>query len=161
MSDVSNNGEKIYIHFAKKIIDQHGFVYKSDVLKLIKVNTQVRISFSITESEIETWSFDSPYVKIISINKDSCLGQIMDINRQITNMYPLNVGDKIWFKKDNIIEIPIGSHTNEITYQNSEDGKFRKFLTKERVMCTGPLYCIESESDESDSENGYSASDSD
>jgi hypothetical protein len=159
---MSNYDEKIRLHIAKKIIDNHGFIYNPEILKLINVDSLVRISYYLNVSNPETWSFDAPYVRIIRTTKKNLLGEICDIGRQITNMYPLNIGDKIWFDKTNIIEIPIKHSPLDIQYQNVDNNtKFIKFVTTNKVPCTGPLYCIESDSEDESDSDSVSESESD
>ena len=142
----------IEFHEAKIIVDSRCFVYKTQVLNKLEVNDTVRISFTL-ESPLDTWAHDTPFVKILQINPDTnILGEIMNINRQETDKYPLNVGEKIWFKKNNIIEIV----ANRPILKN--------LLTSEKVVCTGPLFTIvydDSDESDSESESDENASDSD
>jgi hypothetical protein len=150
----SEKEERIYLHNAKLITDNKGYIYNPDVLTLVNIGHIVRISFEVDFIQIKIWSHDSPYVKVLLKNTDgSILGEIENINRLETGNYPLSVGERIWFRKENIIEIP------------SDNNLYNTYLTKDKVTATGPLYTIESDI-ESDSEtesdsNSYSCSDSD
>ena len=137
------SNEKIYIHTAKITTDDHGYIYNPKILKYITVDHIVRISFEVVFNQIEYWNHDAPYVKIVMQSTDGLLGEVQNINRiPNTNNYPLAIGERIWFKLNNIIEIP-GEYNND---------KFVKYLTKKYVMTTGPLYTIESDDSSSDSD---------
>lgn len=154
-SNITTNSESdeqiITLHVAKCIINEHCFIFKDEVINHIDIGNIVRISFTVA-TDLDVWSHDSPYVKILSIEKDEVLGIIIDLNRQVTNKYPLNVGDEIWFKKENII-----------TLQSSNSSSINNLLTKERVLASGPLYTVESddESDDDDESEYSTASESD
>jgi hypothetical protein len=134
---VEENNDKIFMHTAKITTDKNGYIYKPKVLNSIGVGHVVRLSFEVDFEEIVYWTHDAPYVKILMTNKDGYMvGEIQNINRVAgTNKYPLMVGDRIWFKLENIIEIPSNLYGND-------DG-FTKFITKDFVRATGPLYTIE------------------
>jgi hypothetical protein len=140
------------LHKAKCITDDRGYIYNPEVLNKLNVNDIVRISFILDTDREDIWCHDSPYVKIHLIDDiNNVMGEIVNIDRQQTNMYPLNVGEKIWFVKNNIIEIP--ANTQE----------FKSFLTSDHVQCTGPLYTVlynEDEEDESSSDEYSTTSDS-
>lgn len=145
-----NNESKIYLHIAKRIINQDAYIYKPDALELINTNHIVRISYELTCDEENMWRHDAPYVKISIITNNEILGEVQNINRIADNRYPLNIGDKIWFKHENIIEI------------FSESSSFKRMLTKEKVATTGPLYTVQSDSEDdsgSDSENSIEEDD--
>lgn len=148
----SEKDERINLHNAKLITDKKGYIYMPHVLDLIDIDSIVRISFEVDFTQIKLWSHDSPYVKVLEKHDDgSILGEIENVNRLETNNYPLSVGERIWFRKENIIEIPI-------------ENKYNTFLTQNRVAATGPLYTIESDIEsemESDSDSCSSYSDSD
>lgn len=128
--------EKIFLHTAKITINKDAFIFKPEIINLVKVGNVVRISFEV-ECELPVWNHDSPYVKIIKVDGEALLGEIQDINRiSRTNKYPLNIGDQIWFKKNNIIEVPIELNSNT---------QFKGLLTSDRVTANGPLYTIESD----------------
>lgn len=150
----SEKDDKIYLHFAKCIINEDAYIYNNDVLNVIDVDSIVRISYVVDYSPIESWNHDAPFLKIVKKNDSEFLGIILDKNRiKNTNKYLLNIGEKVWLHKDNIIEI--------LTDVRSE-----RFLTSDKVQCTGPLFTIESDSDSdsdsnSDSSECSSVSDSD
>jgi len=141
------------LHTAKCITDDRGYIYKPEVLNKLNINDIVRISFTLDTERDDIWCHDAPYVKIIIIDDiNNIMGEIINIGRQQTNMYPLNVGEKIWFVNNNIIGIP--ANTQE----------FKNLLTSDHVQCTGPLYTViydENSSDDDSSSDEYStASDS-
>ena len=146
VSSEGENEDLVNLHTAKIVIDNFCRIYKPEVVDILKSGHIVRISFTV-ESEM-FWTHDAPYVKILSINKDYILGEIADIHRQVSNMYPLNIGDRIMFNKDNIIEIPR-------TLQDDEKNSrvFTKFLTDQTVQCTGPLFTVESDEESSSSDD--------
>lgn len=148
MNEFTN--DKIQLHKAKHVIDHMCRIFDPSVLNLIKLNNVVRISFTI-DSDSDKWTHDSPFVKVLHIKNDELYGEILDINKQITDKYPLNVGEKIWFKKENIIEI---GNLNQVTFDN--------ILTNERVLASGPLFTVLSEDSDSepDSESCESSSNS-
>jgi hypothetical protein len=146
----------IHLHIAKRILNEHCFIFKPEVLNIVNNNNIVRISFTIDTDE-DIWTHDSPYVKIIQKKGEHLLGEILDIDRQESDLYPLRVGENIWFKKENIIEI-----INE-PGDKSFNKKFNNFLTEEKVQCTGPIFAIAHEyhsSSESDSEDDPNPSES-
>lgn len=142
----------IELHTAKCIIDDRGYIYKPEVLNKLDINDIVRISFILDTEREDIWCHDSPHVKIHLIDDiNNVMGEIVNIDRQQTNMYPLNVGEKIWFTKSNIIGI----------LANTQE--FKNLLTSEHVQCTGPLYTVvyDEESEDGSSSDEYStASDS-
>lgn len=145
------------LHEAEMIIDKKCYIYKPEVVNIFKVGDIVRISFIVKPSNtLDYWRHDSPFVSIIDIveNEDEeseyhLLGKILDINRQSTNKYPLNIGDNIWFNKQNIIEI------HSVFGENSS-AELNEYKTQSRVLCSGPLYTIKNslmvDSDEEESE---------
>jgi hypothetical protein len=139
---------KIHLHSAKCVVNEHAYIYKPEVLHSIDIDSIVRISYIADCIPFSSWSHDAPFVRIIKKDNLDFLGKIIDFNRlKDTNKYLLNVGEKIWFNTDNIIEI-------------ISEPKFQNFLTKNKLQCTGPLFTVESESDSDNS--GYSSvSDSD
>jgi hypothetical protein len=145
--DSEIHDDKLHLHKAKCICDNRGYVYNHGVLNTIYLNSVVRISFSIEVSENTlTWSHDAPYVKIIGEELGELLGTVLDINhKNNTNRYPLMPGEIIWFKKENIIEIPLG--------YTDFDKEIKGFLTAEKLPCTGPLFTTIEEFD-SGSESG-------
>lgn len=156
---MDEDDERIVIHSAKCVLDGNCFIYKQTVLNLVKIGTIARISYSLTE-DTELWSHDSPYVKIIQLStkKDEYLCEIVNINRIVSNSYPLNIGERLWISKQNIIEIPIDYQPNRTD--------FEKYISDKKVLCSGPLYCIDisdydTDSSDSDAEDFSSASDSD
>lgn len=158
-SDSDNEGRHkgLTLHVAKCIIDSHCYVYRSQVLNLIKEGTEVRISFT-TNSNQDMWTHDSPFVEILEISPNGdILGEIIHINRQETDMYPLDVGEKIWFNKKNIIEIPIDYKPNKKEVKKWNE--FKKMLTNRKLLCTGPLFTIEQEYSDSDRDSNSDASD--
>ena len=142
------------LHKAKCIIDNRGYIYNPEILNKLNINDIVRISFTLDTEREDTWCHDSPYVKINLIDdNENIMGEIVNIDRQQTNMYPLNIGEKIWFVKNNIIEIPANKQ------------EFKSLLTSDRVQCTGPLYTViydenSSDSDDSSSDEYSTTSDS-
>lgn len=153
MTDSESEDENITLHTAKCIIDNTTYVYFPKVTNMIKQGLIVRISFECKTNIF--WNHDAPFVNIIEIDRDSnILGEVLNIRRiENTNSYPLAIGDRIWFKKENIIEIP----------NFEEDPEFNKMLTIDRVQCTGPLYTVKNDdSSDDESEESYSSvSDSD
>ena len=148
---VSEDKERLYLHFAKIITDKRGYIYMPAVLDLVDINHIVRISFEVDFVHIKLWSHDSPYIRIIDKNEDgSMLGEIVDVNRIETCNYPLAIGERIWIRKENIIEIPD-------LYNNYE---FSNLLTENKVVATGPLYTVESDSDNESDSDSISAADS-
>ncbi|MGL5935628.1 MAG: hypothetical protein ACRCZI_08385 [Cetobacterium sp.] len=144
--DESDDDQNLDIHEAKYITDQNGYVYDEKVLKLLKVDDVVRISY---KAHVDyKWSHDSPYLKIIKISKDEVLGEILDIKRYVSDMYPINIGDSIWFSKENIIEIPLNRPPNNIRIN-----QFMKHITETKLMCTGPLCTIYESYSDSDSDS--------
>lgn len=135
-NSVQETQDKIYLHVAKVITDKNGFIYNSRVLDQIAIGNVVRLSFEVDCEDLDYWTHDAPYVKIIMKNMDEYMvGDVQNINRIAnTNSYPLMVGERIWFKLENIIEIPSD------LYGNTAD--FDKFITEDYVPATGPLYTI-------------------
>lgn len=135
-------GNILELYTAKCIIDNRCYIYKPEVLNYLAINDIVRISFTLDTEREDIWCHDSPYVKIIIIDStNNIMGEVINIDRQETNMYPINIGEKIWFSKSNIIEIP--ANKNEFKY----------LLTSDHVQCTGPLYTVIYNEDESGTES--------
>ena len=148
MSD-QDQEQILTLHKAKYIIDNSCFIYKKEVLDHLAIGMTVRISLVI-DTDLNLWSHDSPYVNILYIKGNEVLGQIADKNRQSTYKYPLSIGENIWFKKVNIIEVldPMS--------------ELKRLLTIDRVEATGPLFTIEYddfESNSSDSSENLNDSD--
>lgn len=150
MSETSETDKKIYLHVAKLITNKSGYIYNNSVLQQLQINDIVRISYEIDFEQIAYWNHDSPYVKIINIVNDKVLGEIQDINRiGNTNNYPLNIGERVWFKLNNIIELLTTAE------------RFNTHITTVHVEVTGPLYTIQSDdsstNNESDNESDYTS----
>ncbi len=155
-----DSSPKIKLHKAKKISDYYGTIYTNEVLDEIDVGDIVRISLVVEDHYLDdTWTHDSPYVLIIkkemlSIDNDNdddneiFIGEIHSDKRQLTDKYPISLGERVMFSKDNIIEIP------ENLQSSNEKSRFSKYLTEEKITITGPLYTIQyeySSEDETDS----------
>lgn len=163
-SDDELNNKTLSLRTAKCIIDSNCYIYKPQVLNLLKVGDEVRISFTV-ETDEDCWTHDNPYVEIVEIDNENVLGEILDINRQETDMYPLDIGEKIWFRKNNIIEVPINHKPSrgEVKKWN----EIKSMLTNKKVSCTGPLFTViypdsdDEKSEESIDENNTESSVSD
>jgi hypothetical protein len=156
--------DDILLHTAKITIDWNGAIYDNKILEEVATDMIVRVSLFVSSRSQKDWIYDndSPYVKILQIKDEYMLGCILPINRKDDDYkYPIRTGDKIWFKKENIIEVP--SDRNE-----QYSGKFCKHITDKYVTITGPLYTVvyvddlefESETD-SDTNDDYSPSGTD
>ncbi len=138
--DIIYENNKLHIHTAKQIINENTYIYKPEILSDLYINDIIRISYITYYNNLTSWNHDAPFLKIIAVEGDNFLGEIMDINRiKNTNKYILNIGEKIWFHKSNVIEV-----------QTTEKNKC--YLTNEKVLCTGPLLTIEEEESSSDSD---------
>jgi hypothetical protein len=147
MNILEGEKEKILkLYTAIKTIDRCGRVYDPKVLDVVDVGNVVRIYFTVDNPN--TWGHDAPFVKVIDKEGDELLCEVEDINRKETDQYPLEIYEKIWIRREHIIEIPIeGENKPEV---------FRQFLTKSKVTATGPLYTVDYQSDDSDTDSGYS-----
>jgi hypothetical protein len=130
--------EKITLHKAKLTTDSNGYIFNSAVLQELSTGSVVRIFFTLDSPPLNLWSHDAPYVSIIEMNEKMCLGEILDLDKiDECNKYPLSCGERIWFDRDCIIEIPLKQQSK------NKEKKMKTFLTKNRVTATGPLYTIE------------------
>jgi hypothetical protein len=152
---IEQDDENICIHIAKHVIDDNCIIYDPKVINMVRIDDVVRISFELTKDNDYYWNHDAPFAKIVKIHKDSILGEVQDINRMITNKYPIKVGDRVWFTRDNIIEIPQRYQANQA------NNIYKKYLTESVVQCTGPLFTIEDSDSDSDSSNGEDNSNDD
>jgi hypothetical protein len=162
-----NKNKDIKLHKSKLITDWNGMIFHPDVVETIDIDYMVRISMYVSiHSRFSDWDItsDSPYVKVVEIregkdpNDDLLLGQVQSIYRkELDDKYPVRTGDRITFKRENIIEIPI-------SFQEERHKKpLEKFLNKEKLFVdiTGPLYTIHSDvetEDEYDSDGSGSYS---
>jgi len=154
--DANYEDEMLTIHIAKHIITQNCRIYKPDVLSFITIGDIVRISIQLEDNY--RWTHDSPYVKIIELEDNNILGEVYDLNRQLVNLYPINIGDRIWFGTENIIEIPcdyLANKENLVRISN-----VYKCITNKVVRCNGPLFTIANKED-SDSDDDDNDEDSD
>jgi hypothetical protein len=138
---------------AIRIVNEKGRVLKKDILKTIKVNQIVRISMHISKKSPYDCRLlrDSPYVKIIEINKQNILGQILDEMRTLPdNYYPLRSKEHIWFKSNNIIE-----------FMDLPEDLEKKYGTNDFIPYTGPLETIDSDCESSDYHESEDSSASD
>lgn len=143
---IEEEEEPMTIHTAHTIINNDTYIYDENVLKIVSKDDIVRIYMTTTNDD--TWKHDSPYLKVLDKKNNSLLCFVLDINRKNTNMYPLDAGERIWIKLENIIEIPLDLQPNPEVY--------KPFLTDKTVNVTGPLYTIvypDFESDSSDSDD--------
>jgi len=197
---------EINILNAKYITDENGYIYNKEVLDILSVGDIVRIFYKLENYEDENlWTHDASYIKIINIvykntNEENIetneikniednindenieiLGEILDIRKNILcNKYPLDIGERIWFKRNNIIEIPIEyqnksdipNKTNKLDKLNKSNKPnksknikkkvsnaelFNFYLNKSlKLPVTGPLYTtIYDEFDTETDENDY------
>lgn len=140
---------------AIRVIDRKAYIYDEAVRSEITLGDSVRIAFEIDEDHPMAkyvWCFDAPYLQIEeevmdSNNQSVFLGVILDYKREETNKYPLTISEKVWFTRQQVIEIPLSLQ------KKSRVSIFEKFLTKKRVTVTGPLYTIKNDTEYSDSES--------
>jgi hypothetical protein len=134
----------LLLHEAERIIDDECSVLKKEALYDIQEGSTVRISIFFDEEPNEDlWTHDAPYVKILKIKGNDLLGEVLEKNKRFgyNHKYPLPIGEKVWFKRSNIIEI---------------SGVIKpEFITTERVLISGPLYTVVHQ------EHSYSDSESD
>ncbi len=131
--------EKITIHKARLVTDSNGYIFNPLVLKEIIVGSIVRIFFTLDSPPLNLWSHDAPYVSIVEVKEDTCLGEILDLEKiDECNRYPLSCGERIWFNKNCIIEIPLKQQSK------NKEKKMKQLLTDDFVTATGPLYTVES-----------------
>jgi hypothetical protein len=157
----------IKLHQAKIVSAWNGLIFNPEAVQLVKQDYIVRISLYISKtSRFNDWiyDFDSPYIKIVEIinNEDGeelLLGEVQKQYRTDDDFkYPVRTGDRIWFKREHIIEIPIEWQSDD------EKLLLNPLLTKKYISVTGPLYTISDagiSSDEEDSNSNTSDSDSD
>lgn len=130
---------------AVRIVNEKGCILRKDILNTaLRADRVVRISMHISKNSPYDCrlSTDSPYVRISEIKGTDLLGEILAEYRALPeHYYPLRTGERIWFAKSNIIEIP----------KLSAD-ELQKYATKEYVAYTGPLETID-HSDESDTDS--------
>ncbi len=151
--DITQLNSKITIHKAKLITDSCGYIFDSLVLRELAIGSVVRIFFTLNSPHLNLWSHDAPYVSIMDIKEQMCLGEILDLEKiDECNRYPLACGERIWFNRDCIIEIPLKQQSK------NKEKKMKTLLTKQYVTVTGPLYTIEHietlYNSDSDSSNG-------
>lgn len=145
----SNNDIKF--HQAKHTVDQHGQVFKIDVLNKIEPESLVRISMYVSKRSrfygTHKLTFDSPYLRIVEIRGRKILGEVLDKFRYLAgDHYPLKTGSHVWFDRSKIIEIWC-------------DGYFSKYKTNKYITYTGPFETIEDYESSSDDESESDASD--
>lgn len=162
--DYSNNmdsdveEDKLCLHEAKFVTDDTGRIYDMMVLDTLEVDYIVRISFT-ADSDLTDWTHDSPYVQIKELFPDGRVrGIIYNYNRQLTNKYPLNIGESIWFDVKNIIEIPL--NIDNYNYERNKKEQLRFYLTDKILPCTGPLFTVLESDSESDSDSDNESDDS-
>ncbi len=153
----AHSQEKIKLHKAKIIINSNGYIFKPEVLNELVLESVVRIFFTLKSPPLHLWSHDAPYVSIVEIKQDEILGEVLDLEKIDCNRYPLACGERIWFNKNNIIEIPLKQQSK------NKEKKMKTYITDKRVTATGPLYTIEDiddiselDSDSDESVNSYS-----
>jgi hypothetical protein len=142
--------EHIKLHKAKCITDWNARIYNSKVLNMINLGHIVRISMYISKySKYDIYyERDAPYVEICEKNKKEFLGKILDIYRtDRDDKYPMRVGERIWFNRENIIEIPIKFQTS-----TRDNQSFEKYLTDDYMPFSGAIHTADLDNESTDEE---------
>ena len=148
----------IKLDVALRVVNDKGCILQKNILNCIKPDRIVRISMHVSRNSPYDCrqTSDSPYVKVLEIKEANMLGEILSEYRTLPDShYPLLSRERVWFCRNNIIEVPTLTAEEE-----------QKYCTKEYVAYTGPLETIdldiESETDsESDPDSDSSESDAD
>lgn len=152
--------EHVRLSRATNVVDWNGVYYDKEVLRLVDIGYEVRVHVYVSDdSDLEGWDYesDSPYLVICDRIGSDFLGEVQRRYRYEDDFrYPIRAGERIWFRAENIIEIPRKFQPQE------EAEKLKPFLQREFVPITGPLYLVAYNDSDSESDSGScSNSDSD
>lgn len=140
--------EELRIEIARAIVDRNGYYFKKNVLEALVPGDIIRVSYIFTQMEdcTEWYNNDSPYVKLIVIDGNELMGEILPLNHTESSLkYPIRSGERIWFAKENVFEI----NTEEIPEERKL--KLLEFLIepKRHVTVTGVTMLILNDDDSS------------
>jgi len=154
--------EHIKLSKAANVTDWNGVIYSRAVLEEVKVGFEVRVHMYVSDdTDLDGWDYesDSPYVIIREQNGPEFLGEITRRYRFEEDLkYPVRAGERIWFRKEHIIEIPSKFQSEEA------QAALRSYIPDhdDYVPITGPLYLVQhpnSDDESYDSDEPYSSSD--
>ena len=131
---------KIVLHKACKVVDYDGVIFDSKILENMPLESIVRVSMVFSPNydryDLIAFTHDSPYIKILKKDKELLLGEVLEDKRTCDeDKYPIRTGERVWFSKENIIEIPLHM-------QSYPQKILAKYRTANKVPITGPLYTI-------------------